>query len=102
MRGFLVAVLCVMFVFTAGVAAQAGLKDGSPLAGKVVETMNSGGYTYVLLESNGEKAWAAMPTSKIKVGQSLKLQAGAKMEDFYSKTLKRTFKVIYFSDGIAK
>jgi hypothetical protein len=102
MRGLLTAVLCLMFVLTAGIAAHAGLKDGSPLAGKIVETMNSGGYTYVLLEDKGQKVWAAVPTMKVAVGQTIKLQPGAKMEDFRSNTLNRTFKVIYFSSGTAK
>ncbi len=28
--------------------------ENSALSGKVVETMNSGGYTYILLEKNGK------------------------------------------------
>ena len=39
------------------------------LSGKVVETMNSGGYTYVSLESNGKKTWVAVPATAVKVGQ---------------------------------
>ncbi len=31
------------------------------LSGKVVETMNSGGYTYVCLEKAGKKTWVAVP-----------------------------------------
>ncbi|MBO1225474.1 MAG: hypothetical protein JYX80_13710 [Candidatus Scalindua sediminis] len=27
------------------------------LSGKIVETMNSGGYTYILIEKDGEKTW---------------------------------------------
>ena len=37
-------------------AANAAHADTS-LSGKVVETMNSGGYTYISLEKNGKKIW---------------------------------------------
>ena len=72
---------------------------GSNLSGKVAETMNSGGYTYVLLEKGGEKTWIAVPQMKCAKGQALSFQAGAEMENFTSKTLNRTFKKIVFSPG---
>ncbi len=31
------------------------------LSGKVVETLNSGGYTYVNIEKDGNKTWVAIP-----------------------------------------
>jgi hypothetical protein len=73
---------------------------GNALSGKVVETMNSGGYTYVSLENNGKKIWVAMPETKVKVGQNVTCQAGLPMQNFTSKTLKRTFESIIFSGGI--
>ena len=73
--------------------------DGS-ISGKIVETMNSGGYTYVSLENNGKKTWVAMPEAKVKVGQEISCQPGMKMENFTSKTLKRTFSSIVFSTGL--
>lgn len=77
-------------------AAQA---DGS-LSGKVAETMNSGGYTYVSLEKNGKKTWVAVPQTTVKVGQELTCQPGMEMKNFTSKTLKRTFDSIIFSGGV--
>lgn len=71
----------------------------SPLAGKVVETMNAGGYTYISLEKDGKQAWAAVPTMLVKVGDELALQPGAEMGPFTSKTLNRTFDKIVFSGG---
>lgn len=78
--------------------AAAVLEDSS-LSGKVVETMNAGGYTYVSLEKNGKKTWAAIPATEVKVGQELKLQPGVEMKMFTSKTLNRTFESIIFSGG---
>ncbi len=71
------------------------------LTGKVVETMNSGGYTYVNLEKDGKRTWVAMPTLKVEVGQELKLLPGMEMGKFTSSTLKRTFDSIIFSSGVA-
>jgi hypothetical protein len=72
---------------------------GPALTGKVAETMNSGGYTYVLLEKDGEKTWVAVPQIKVTKGQTMSFRPGPEMEDFTSKTLNRTFKKIIFSAG---
>jgi hypothetical protein len=79
--------------------AEAAL-NSSPLSGKVVETMNAGGYTYVSLEKNGKKTWVAIPATEIKVGQEVTLQPGMEMRNFPSKTLNRTFESIIFSGGL--
>lgn len=71
------------------------------LEGKVVETMNAGGYTYICLEKDGKKGWAAVPTMDVKVGNEITLQPGAEMGQFVSKTLNRTFDKITFSAGPA-
>ncbi len=71
------------------------------LSGKVVETMNSGGYTYVLLEKNGKKTWVAVPKIKVEKGQNMSFLPGAEMHDFESKTLNRKFDRIIFSPGPA-
>ena len=70
------------------------------LSGKVVETMNSGGYTYVCLEHDGTKTWVAVPPAAVKVGQEVVCQPGMEMKNFTSKTLNRTFESIIFSGGI--
>ena len=73
---------------------------GSSLSGKVVETMNSGGYTYVSIENGGKKTWVAVPNTKVKVGQNVTCRPGIVMQNFTSKTLNRTFDSIIFSGGI--
>ncbi len=82
-------------------AAPAAAADQA-LSGKVVETMNSGGYTYVCLEKKGKKTWVAVPEMKgVSVGQEMAFQPGAEMSNFPSKTLNRTFERIIFSNGPA-
>ena len=80
--------------------AQPPVQLGPALSGKVVETMDSGGYTYVSLEKDGKKTWVAMPQTKVKVGQEVTCQPGMEMRNFTSKTLKRTFESIIFSGGV--
>jgi hypothetical protein len=75
--------------------------EASQLSGKVIETMNSGAYTYVLLEKNGKKTWVAVPKMRVEKGQNISFLPGAEMVNFESRTLHRTFDRIIFSAGPA-
>jgi hypothetical protein len=79
--------------------AKAEAKADPVLSGKVVETMNAGGYTYVCLEKKGKKTWVAVPEMKVTVGQKMGFQPGMEMINFTSKSLNRTFERIFFSGG---
>lgn len=70
------------------------------LSGTVLETMNSGGYTYVQVDLGTEKLWAAGPETSLKVGDTVHFSSGMPMHDFHSKTLDRTFDVVYFVDSL--
>ncbi|MBI5100432.1 MAG: DNA-binding protein [Nitrospirae bacterium] len=76
-------------------------KSADPLTGKVMETMDSGGYTYIQIENAGGKSWFAVSQASVKKGDTVTFKPGAVMENFESKTLKRKFDKIVFSDGIA-
>ena len=71
------------------------------ISGKVVETMSSGGYTYVCLENKDKKTWVAVPEMNVTVGEDMSFQPGSAMPNFTSKSLNRSFDVIYFSNGPA-
>ena len=71
------------------------------VSGKVVETMNSGGYTYVLVDKSGAKTWVALPQSAITVGSEITCKPGMEMNNFKSTSLNRSFKSIVFSEGLA-
>lgn len=79
-------------------ASGAALSPGT-LSGKVVETMNAGGYTYVCLEKAGKKTWVAMPERTVAVGAKMTVSAGQEMTNFTSRTLNRTFESIIFTGG---
>jgi len=93
------------------VVVSTGGQQGAPaqmppqqptLEGKIVETMDASGYTYVNLENAAGNTWAAMPQTKVEVGQEIALSGGMPMTNFESKTLGRTFDTIIFSGGIVK
>jgi outer membrane murein-binding lipoprotein Lpp len=75
-------------------------KADSALSGSVVETFDSGGYTYILLDNGQGQIWAAIGATKIEVGQKLELTNGPVMKEFHSRSLDRTFPEIIFSAGI--
>lgn len=70
-----------------------------PHKGKVVQIINSGGYTYVQLKKKGgETIWLAVPDAQIEVGSQQTFNPGMLMTNFQSKTLSRTFEKIYFTE----
>jgi hypothetical protein len=80
--------------------AMKSSNESSGLSGKVVETMNAGGYSYVCIQKNGKKTWIAIPETKVAVGQELTFMPGQEMNGFTSRTLNRTFESIIFSGGL--
>lgn len=84
----------------AALALLAALPVLAAHSGRVVETMDSGGYTYVLLDKGGEQIWLAGPqTPGIAVEQQLTVDDGMPMNNFSSRSLDRTFELIYFING---
>ncbi len=75
-------------------AAQGELK------GKIHESMNSGGYTYIQLDTGAAQPWIAIPASNVKVGDEVSCAPGMVMTNFTSKTLNKTFDTIIFSAGL--
>jgi hypothetical protein len=98
----LVVVVSVFVIWVAGQSIHAASQEPSAVSGKVVETMDSGGYTYALLEKDGKKTWVACPKTKVEKGKDMSFQPGSEMVNFTSKTLNRTFDKIIFSAGPVK
>ncbi len=74
----------------------AAAPGGQGVSGTVVETMDSGGYTYAKLDHGGTMVWVAGPETKLAVGTRIGSVTGSLMTSFQSTTLKRTFDEIYF------
>ncbi|KHE91919.1 MAG: hypothetical protein SCABRO_02356 [Candidatus Scalindua brodae] len=68
--------------------------------GTVAESMNSGGYTYILLQTKKDMVWVAIPESQVTVGDDVVLAAGFEMIEYKSPSLNRTFDSILFSEGL--
>jgi len=83
-------------------APPAGAPEGGTFTGVVAETMNSGGYTYLRLEEGGRSVWAAAMEFPVKAGERLTVPLESPMAEFTSKTLNRTFPVIYFVSRVAR
>lgn len=75
-------------------AAASPMPD--PLRGKVKETMNAAGYTYVLMATERGDVWAAASTFAVAVGDEVEMASIIPMHDFHSRKLDRTFDVIQF------
>lgn len=71
-------------------AAAAGL------SGTVLETIDSGGYTYLKLKTAEGESWAAVKQAKVVPGSSVTIVGGMPMDGFESKTLNRKFDRIVF------
>jgi len=79
----------------AGASTQAGSRSGT-----VQETMDAGGYTYVLVDTGSEAIWAAAPQFAVAVGDEVTVPPGMPMTDYHSDTLERDFDVVYFVPAI--
>jgi len=84
-----------------GGGGRAGGITMMTVSGKVVQTIDSGGYTYVLIDKDGAQTWVALPKSRITVGNEISCQPGMVMRNFRSTSLSRTFEQIVFSGGFS-
>jgi hypothetical protein len=74
-------------------------EPAEPHTGKVLQVINGGGYTYVeLREKDGKKVWLAVTAAEIPVGSQQTFNPGMIMRGFESKTLKRNFDEIIFTE----
>ncbi len=73
------------------------------ITGKVLESSDASGYTYVKLDDGSKDGlWAAVPKTALKVGEEVTLKGCSVMNNFSSKTLKKTFDKIIFASGIVR
>ena len=86
-------------VLFAGVALTAAPQSNQH-SGTVLESMNSGGYSYISVQEGDETFWIAAPQTALNKGDSVSFDEQMWMTDFTSKTLKRTFDRIMFVGGV--
>ena len=87
-------------LFVDRVFAKAALTQQTH-SGKVIEALNSAGYTYIQVEENGKRVWLAAPQRAVEAGQLISWSSTQPMRNFNSQSLDRTFDEIYFVSGIS-
>ncbi|MDA3946054.1 MAG: hypothetical protein PF439_05195 [Helicobacteraceae bacterium] len=69
---------------------------------KVIDTLSSGGYSYINVQEGNESYWIAMTQRAVTKGTTITYNEQGWMQDFHSKTLNRTFdKILFASDASA-
>ncbi len=71
----------------------------SSIHGPVSEIITASGYTYIAIDVDGKKVWAAGPVSTFKIGDRVGFSMEMPIANFQSRSLERTFDRIYFVDG---
>jgi hypothetical protein len=82
-------------------ASQPGT-GAAGIQGKVLHTMDSGGYTYVRIQADGKEIWAAGPKIAVQIGDEITAIDAMEMKNFHSKTLDRTFESLWFAGKLVK
>ena len=96
-----IALICLLLA--AACTSPPTAASSSRAGAKILETMNSGGYTYVMLEDGEAASWYAVPECDVAVGDRVEVADDAlEMRDFRSSTLQRTFTRIFFAMGLKK
>lgn len=70
--------------------------QGNNIKGTIVERMDAPPYTYLKLKTAQNEVWAAVPETKAGKGTEVTVFNAMQMNNFESKTLKRTFEVVFF------
>ncbi len=102
MKFFLTSILLLGFLIACSKNDTKPAPEGF-VKGEVLETMNSGGYTYMKLETDNGEQWIASAEMEVKKGETVYYNEDAMvMENFESKTLGKTFEKIIFADKVLK
>lgn len=86
-------------VAPAAPSAPAVAAASDAIGGQVREAFDVAEYTYLRLQrTDGAELWAAVTKAPVAVGSTVTIANAARMTNFHSASLKRTFDVIYFGN----
>ena len=85
--------ICVGAVWAADRAAPA---SAATVNGVVLEVKDVDSYTYLRLKTKDGEIWAAVAKAPVKAGAEVTIENAMVMDNFESKTLKKTFDHIVF------
>ncbi|MBL8923036.1 MAG: hypothetical protein JNJ54_29575 [Myxococcaceae bacterium] len=86
-------VVTLSVVLGAGALAQPAPQQ---IKGTVVEKLDAGGYSYLRLNTGKAEEWAAVPQVNVAKDAVVTIDVQARMQNFESKSLKRSWPVIIF------
>lgn len=102
MKNYTIILLIVLTIIACGKQDDTPTPEGY-VKGEVLETMNSGGYTYMKLETKSGEKWMAANQIEVQIGEIVYYNEDAMvMENFESKSLGKTFDKIIFADKVIK
>lgn len=81
-------------------AQQQAAQPMPPNQGVVVSFTQTGTYTYVEVDNNGNRFWLAGNAVQIKIGDVIHWGKFSVMQNFHSKSLNKTFPQVLFVDAI--
>lgn len=91
--------ICMMFLMTVAFATEhAGSSALNVVKGEVLEAKDVGSYTYLRLKTREGEIWAAVNQSAVAQGSQVAIENAMVMNNFESKSLKKTFKTIIFGN----
>lgn len=82
--------------------AGTGALPADARTGTVKETLRSAGYTYALMDFDGEELWVAGPNAPIEEGDEVTVSGLMGMTDFHARSLNRTFDAILFASTFSR
>jgi hypothetical protein len=80
---------------SAGMPAQPAAA-GQEVKGKVLEKLDAPPYSYLKLQTASGEAWAAVPKAEVAAGAEVTVAGAVPMQKWESKTLNRTWDLVYF------
>lgn len=92
----LVAVVATVLLGTVWAAGTPPAAQGTSLKGEVLEVKDVDPYTYLRLRTKDGETWAAVNKAPVKKGARVTIENAVVMDNFESKTLKKTFDRIVF------
>jgi len=76
--------------------STSALAAASTLKGEVLEVKDVANYTYLRLKTTSGEVWTAVATAQVKKGAVVTIENAEQMDNFESKSLKKTFPKIFF------
>lgn len=90
--------LAICLLAAASLSAAAPDTGASTIKGEVIETRDVDSYTYLRLKTPKGETWAAVMRTPIRNGAQVSIENAMVMNNFESKTLKKTFPTIIFGN----